>query len=460
MTTHAEESGVNTGEGVRLPPLDGLNWQCRLRGEVYLVGSTGSQYLVRWPSSYLLDSEEEVSFARQAASGWIDASIHDAEHLSHLLQGGWLELRIISGDTEVLTVSPRRAAPQPINIQGREIRVSRFAVLHQSVDRLQIELPHSWADVEIHDSSMLPWIFRKSTDQITGGTGLDMALLWLGVWCVDDEPFESKQWAPHELWFHERTRRYGRSKAFGGTFWAKDVHEPLPASLDLNYRSEVELPVPDIGQIESRSASLYRVLEDRRTFRQHDDETPISLQQLGEFLYRTCRTRMSHEVDEVEYLSRPHPSGGSAYELDTYVIVRQVAGLAPALYHYDPNTHRLGEVRNLDDGDINAILREATHSSTVENPPQVVVLMAARVGRILWKYQEMGYAVIIKHVGVLMQTMYLVATDMGLAPCAIGSGDSDLFNRTTNTSPLEQVTVGEFLLGSRSSNEKFLERPS
>jgi SagB-type dehydrogenase family enzyme len=60
----------------------------------------------------------------------------------------------------------------------------------------------------------------------------------------------------------------------------------------------------------------------------------------------------------------------------------------------------------------------------------------------------MAYAVILKNLGVLIQTMYLVATASDLAPCAVGGGDSDLFCKVTGTNYLEETSVGEFMLGS------------
>jgi hypothetical protein len=45
--------------------------------------------------------------------------------------------------------------------------------------------------------------------------------------------------------------------------------------------------------------------------------------------------------------------------------------------------------------------------------------------------------------------MYLTATAMGLAPCAIGGGDSDLFAKAAATNYCAETSVGEFLLGSR-----------
>ena len=75
--------------------------------------------------------------------------------------------------------------------------------------------------------------------------------------------------------------------------------------------------------------------------------------------------------------------------------------------------------------------------------------MAARFQRVAWKYASTAYAVILKNVGVLYQTMYLAATAMNLAPCAIGCGDADLFARGAGTDYYAETSVGEFLLGSR-----------
>ncbi len=61
----------------------------------------------------------------------------------------------------------------------------------------------------------------------------------------------------------------------------------------------------------------------------------------------------------------------------------------------------------------------------------------------------MGYALILKDLGAMYATMYLVATAMGLAPCALGGGDSELFSRITGLDPYEEPAIGEFLLGSR-----------
>ena len=79
--------------------------------------------------------------------------------------------------------------------------------------------------------------------------------------------------------------------------------------------------------------------------------------------------------------------------------------------------------------------------------PQVLITIAARFGRISWKYSSLAYALILKDVGVLTQTLYLMATDMGLGGCAIGSTNIDLFAKMTGIEFHVEGVVGQFALG-------------
>ncbi len=149
-----------------------------------------------------------------------------------------------------------------------------------------------------------------------------------------------------------------------------------------------------------------------------------------------------------ELSSRPYPGGGAVYELELYPLVANVAGLEPGLYHYDPAGNALELVA--EPGPRTQLLLEyGRRTGVMEAPPQVLLLVAARFGRAMWKYESMAYALVLKQVGVLYQTMYLVATAMGLAPCALGGGNPDAFAAATGLDYYAETTVGEFLLGSR-----------
>ena len=67
------------------------------------------------------------------------------------------------------------------------------------------------------------------------------------------------------------------------------------------------------------------------------------------------------------------------------------------------------------------MLRDAAQSTAIpEDNLQVLLILAARFPRLAWKYESIAYALTLKHVWVVFQTMYLAATAMGLAPRAIG----------------------------------------
>jgi SagB-type dehydrogenase family enzyme len=79
--------------------------------------------------------------------------------------------------------------------------------------------------------------------------------------------------------------------------------------------------------------------------------------------------------------------------------------------------------------------------------PQVLITIAARFGRVSWKYSALAYALILKDVGVLIQTLYLMATDMGLGGCAIGTNNIDLFAKMTGIEFHVEGPVGQFAIG-------------
>ena len=79
--------------------------------------------------------------------------------------------------------------------------------------------------------------------------------------------------------------------------------------------------------------------------------------------------------------------------------------------------------------------------------PQVLITIAARFDRTAWTYSSIAYSLVLKDVGVLTQTLYLMATDIGLGGCAIGSINIDLFAKMTGLEFHVEGPVGQFALG-------------
>lgn len=260
-----------------------------------------------------------------------------------------------------------------------------------------------------------------------------------------EESATSSQWEFHDLLFHSRSRQGRLDSPYGGTYRFKGKIPPLPAVKQYPAHKKIVLPVP---KVQSEPA-FDTIMQKRKSKRQHGTN-PVTLEQLGEFMYRTSRVKEVRHMDEQEYTSRPYPGGGARYELELYPVIQVCEGIDSGVYHYDPLEHALSELSKLD-GDAEDLLKGAMRSSGKEEGPQVLFVISARFQRVSWKYQSMAYAVILKNVGVLYQTMYLTATAMGLAPCALGGGDSDLFSKVIGSDYLEETSVGEFMLGSLQS---------
>jgi SagB-type dehydrogenase family enzyme len=259
----------------------------------------------------------------------------------------------------------------------------------------------------------------------------------------------------HDVLFHARSRRGYHDGPLGATFRFAGSLPPQPAVRPTAWRVHVALPTPDIDRLADEDAPFTRVVESRSSVRAYGP--PLRLEEVGHFLYRAARVRSVTAVDpEVgqlyETTSRPYPSGGATYDLELYLTVGSCDGLPPAIYHYDPVEHHLGLVTD-ERRWVDAMLREAWLACAQQAVPQVLVTLTSRLARLSWKYEAIAYAATLKNVGVLYQTMYLVATAMGLAPCALGSGNSVLFAEATGVDRWAEPSVGEFMLGTRPSSQ-------
>ena len=72
----------------------------------------------------------------------------------------------------------------------------------------------------------------------------------------------------------------------------------------------------------------------------------------------------------------------------------------------------------------------------------LLITLSARLQRIAWKYRSLAYALIMKNVGSIYQQMYLVATALNLAPCALGGGNADHFAEAAGLDYCTESSVG------------------
>lgn len=372
----------------------------------------------------------------------------------------------------VVPVSPRGLFDLPDQdalTATRPIRLSRFAFIREKGEELLLESPLAHHHVVLH-RPLASWVVAAlgrptTTSEVARSANLSgdlvheivgylagagMVLLGTadGTFPEDTDP-ALLTWSPHDLMFHSRSRLGRHDNPAGAAFNHISTMPPLPVVKPVPAGTRYPLHRPDLGNDDQQEMSLTDAVEGRHSVRVFAEEGPTA-DQLGELLFRTARIRSQREVrgaGDVRYTvsERPYPSAGSLYELDLYLTIDRCAGLPRGIYHYDPAGHALTLI-NERACDIDELLAGATVLIGSSAPP-VLITMTARIGRLSWVYDSIAYATTLKHVGVLQQTMYLVATMLGLAPCALAMGDSELATTAFELDWPSEVSVGEFVVG-------------
>jgi SagB-type dehydrogenase family enzyme len=256
-------------------------------------------------------------------------------------------------------------------------------------------------------------------------------------------------WDFHDLVFHARSTEGRHANPLGGVYAHADAMPALPAVRPRWPGRKIDLVKHSTQARKSTPAA--RVLRKRHSTRNFDDRRPITLAELARFLDAAARvsSRWQSQGDfgpGVTYAARPYPSAGASYELELYLAVAACKGLARGFYHYDAGRHALVPIRARPQ-DVETLLNSAAAAMDAPGVPQIVITIAARFGRVSWKYSSLAYALILKDAGVLTQTLYLIATDMGHGGCAIGTVSVELFARMTGIEFHVEGPVGQFALG-------------
>jgi SagB-type dehydrogenase family enzyme len=384
-----------------------------------------------------------------------------------------------SGGKDLVVIEPQVPDywPQTPQLRDADVLVlSRFAYLRRRANDIVLESPRAGALFRTCDPKVAASLAMLSTPQQirhlrlqagfpgakTLGLLVDSHILFK-ISAARDQGLRSTEgddnlvlWDFHDLVFHARSTEGRHANPLGGAYPYVGVSEPPPAVRPPWQGDKIDLHQFLDSESAARSPAV-KLLRERHSVRSFDDERPITLAELSQFLDRTARVQRewSSKLDvgaggddgpTLAYTARPYPSGGSSYELELYLAVDKCEGLARGFYHYDASAHALVLIP-VRANQLDAQLKAAEMAMGASAVPQVLITMAARFGRISWKYSSIAYALVLKDVGVLMQTFYLMATDMGLGGCAIGSTNIELFAKMTGLEFYVEGAVGQFALG-------------
>jgi SagB-type dehydrogenase family enzyme len=164
--------------------------------------------------------------------------------------------------------------------------------------------------------------------------------------------------------------------------------------------------------------SLEETIEARRSVRDYVAES-LSSEALSHLLHA------AQGITERRWGFRAAPSAGALYPIELYVVVHDVEGLKPGIYHYAVQEH---ELELLQQGDFRAAVMQAGLWQDFLGQASICFILSAIFQRTRWKYHERTYRYVLLEAGHIGQNLYLAATSMGLGACAVGAFLDDELN--------------------------------
>jgi SagB-type dehydrogenase family enzyme len=158
---------------------------------------------------------------------------------------------------------------------------------------------------------------------------------------------------------------------------------------------------------------LVEAIYQRRSVRDFSPES-IMLYQLSQVLWA------AQGITAPSTKGRAVPSAGAAYPLEIYIVVGEngLENLESGTYHYKSEDHALTLHAP---GDIRPELADAAFGQEFIAVAPVSLVICAIYDKTFTRYNVRGERYIFMEVGHAGQNVYLQATSVGLATCAIGA---------------------------------------
>lgn len=212
--------------------------------------------------------------------------------------------------------------------------------------------------------------------------------------------------------------------------------EPVDTGLRPATAAAAGEPRVHLGAVASKpSQGLTRVLERRVSERAF---APLQLPQLAALLTRAARIAMwSEDEHGIPITHRPAPSAGARHPIELEIIALEVVGLEAGAYAFDPLRCALGEPREIP---VEAVERVRTQAG-VTTGPAAIIFCVAHFERTLARYPA-GSTLVWRDCGVLLGLLHLVATDLRLASCIVGSAGILDYSRKPLVADIGALAVG------------------
>lgn len=291
------------------------------------------------------------------------------------------------------------------------------------------EIPLNIAEITL--LGQLPiadWIEHDSFDDTTCSTAFQ-SLIEKGLLITDtpdgadmrarDDALRASHWRGLAATAQRHLRWHGIDTLQAENNFARTSDRSL-----LEHLGEPEPPVRERVEPSQRIAlapvgdsELERLIKLRVTCRNFDRARAMSLEDFTTVLFRTFAARAVSDQPGIDVIKRAVPSAGGLHPTEAYLLVQNVDGVKPGFYHYHPVDHALEPLQELSADDNAATALRIVAGQQHFKDAHVIIILASRFRRTFWKYRNhaKAYRAVILDAGHLSQTLYLAATERGLA---------------------------------------------
>jgi SagB-type dehydrogenase family enzyme len=202
-------------------------------------------------------------------------------------------------------------------------------------------------------------------------------------------------------------------------------------------RRRLHRPRVELDAVEPGPVSLAEALERRcSALPATVDRLPLS--SLGTILAAAQRSLPRDGVQR-----RPAPSAGALYPLELYVAALQVDGLESGLMHYDPYSHCLVRLGDLDGSAVAATLPDR---SLLDRAACALVLTAV-FWRSRFKYGQRGYRFVLLEAGHVAQNAVLAAAALAVPALPLGGFYDTQLDALLDLDGVDESALYVLLLG-------------
>jgi SagB-type dehydrogenase family enzyme len=325
------------------------------------------------------------------------------------------------------------------------------AYLRFSKKGLHILAPTAYAEV-IVNGTLINGLMARVCDPCSSGSPSDPELCLLQHLLGDTGHLaavnkgaddHAAQWPFADLLFHAASRlgnewgSFGRHSGQSRPIPAVQPQRAAVSNIDLRAAAST-LPQTDL--------TFTAALDGRRS-RRYPGPRPLSLAELAVFLSLAAEPRATD--DQAGGWRYPYPSGGGIYGFHIYVVIHRCFQLEPGLYRHAAEDRALEKLDARPD-QVELLAAHCGYALGLENAkPDAVLILTAEIGEFTARYDAIAYRLVLLGAGCLIQNMYLVASALGLAGCAVGGGNPVLFAQIAGADPVTEPSVAEFALSGR-----------